>query len=67
LIADIDEDIPIPERAGSDLSSISFGVLRDAQAIGDRNALVAEGRKVLTFRIGSYAVGSLKRLIKAVR
>ncbi len=40
-------DAPIPEEAGSSDSSITFGVLKAAQAIGDRQALLDRGRKVI--------------------
>ncbi len=42
------EKIDIPNNAGEDKSSISFGVLVRAQALGDRKALLDNGRKVLT-------------------
>ncbi len=42
------QDIEIPDEPGRDGSSISFGNLRNAQAFGDREALVLSGRKVLT-------------------
>ncbi|MFH0734970.1 MAG: bifunctional transaldolase/phosoglucose isomerase [bacterium] len=42
------EKTAIPDNAGEDKSSISFGVLVRAQALGDRKALLDNGRKVLT-------------------
>jgi len=41
------KDIPIPETADSDKSIISFGVLKEAQSLGDRRALMDRGRRVL--------------------
>jgi hypothetical protein len=41
------EDIPIPDKAGKIESSMSFGVLIAAQAMGDRQALLDAGRRVL--------------------
>ncbi len=44
-------DLSIPDEAGSDETSISFGVLKLAQALGDRQALLDAGRKVISFLI----------------
>jgi len=40
-------DLPIPETADSDKSIISYGVLKEAQSLGDRRALLDRGRRVL--------------------
>jgi len=42
-------DVPIPDRVGSAVSSITFGVLKMAQVMGDRQALVEKGRPVMRF------------------
>jgi transaldolase/glucose-6-phosphate isomerase len=55
-------DIPIPEETGSNDSSISFGVLKLAQALGDRQALLDANRKVLRFHLGSDPAGGIKKL-----
>jgi hypothetical protein len=52
LTCDHDEDAPIPDEAGSEGSSMSFGVLELAQALGDYEALWKRGRKVIRFHIG---------------
>lgn len=57
-----DKDIPVPDQAGSQQSSISFEVLRNAQALGDRNALLDAERQLLGFDLGSDAVSALKKL-----
>jgi len=41
------KDVPIPETADADTSNITFGVLKEAQALGDRRALLDRGRRVL--------------------
>jgi transaldolase/glucose-6-phosphate isomerase len=64
--ADMPEDAPIPDRPGEKDSSISFGVLKDAQALGDRQALLDAGRKVIRFNLCEDVVGSLKQLAEAV-
>lgn len=61
--ADDPRDVPIPEEAGSPNSSISFGVLKAAQALGDRQALLNAGRKVIRFHLGRDAAGGLRRLL----
>ena len=60
--ADDPRDVAIPDEAGSPVSSMSFGILKAAQAIGDRKALVNSGRKVVRFHLGKDIVGTLKRL-----
>ena len=62
LTADHPEDAPIPDEAGSPASSISFGVLEDAQALGDRQALLENGREVIRFHLSADVVGGLRKL-----
>jgi transaldolase/glucose-6-phosphate isomerase len=59
-------DAAIPEEAGSPSSSMTFGVLNAAQAMGDRQALLNRGRKIIRFHLGRDIVGALKRLAEAV-
>jgi transaldolase/glucose-6-phosphate isomerase len=58
-------DLPIPDDAGSPESSMTFGVIRDAQAAGDRQALADAGRRVIRFDLGSDVGGGLARLLTA--
>jgi glucose-6-phosphate isomerase len=51
IISRMDKDAPIPDIAGADPSRMSFGTLITAQAFGDRQALLAGGRRVITFRL----------------
>jgi len=51
LIAQPTEDLDIPDAAGSSDSSLSFGTLINAQAAGDRQALLNAKRPVLTLRL----------------
>jgi len=62
FISDIENDLAIPDDAGSDDSSISFGTLIRAQAMGDRQALIDNHRKVLTIDLGENVFGSLSKL-----
>jgi len=56
------QDVPIPDEAGSNVSSMSFGVLRTAQALGDKAALEAQGRRVIRFDLGDDVVSALTSL-----
>ncbi|HPN36803.1 MAG TPA: bifunctional transaldolase/phosoglucose isomerase [Melioribacteraceae bacterium] len=51
IIDETGEAISIPDNAGSDKSSISFGVLVRAQALGDRKALLDNNRTIVTIII----------------
>ncbi|MBW1996799.1 MAG: glucose-6-phosphate isomerase [Deltaproteobacteria bacterium] len=65
ITADIPVDLPIPDEAGSEKSSISFGVLKMAQALGDRQALLDAGRRVIRFHFRDKDAG-LERLARAL-
>ncbi len=66
FLNDRDEDAGIPDEAGAPGSSISFGILKEAQSLGDRQALLDGGRRVLRFNLGRDVVGALRRLEKAL-
>jgi transaldolase/glucose-6-phosphate isomerase len=59
-------DAFIPDEAGSPRASISFGVLKTAQALGDRQALLDAGRRVIRFHLGKEVVAGLNRLSDAL-
>lgn len=48
LIAESEQILAIPDKAGSDESIMSFNTLIKAQAFGDRNALIEADRKVVS-------------------
>jgi len=64
--ADDQRDVPIPDEAGKPESSMTFGLLKMAQALGDKQALLAAGRRVIRFHLGDDAPGGLARLTEAV-
>ncbi len=64
--ASLTGDAPIPDEPGAPESSITFGVLKAAQALGDRQALLDAGRRVITFHLGDDVVGGLTRLSEAL-
>ncbi|HRN27641.1 MAG TPA: hypothetical protein PLH53_07505 [Ignavibacteriaceae bacterium] len=63
FVSDIKEDIPIPENPGTESTSITFGILIKAQALGDRQALLANKRKVITIDLGSDVIASITKFI----
>lgn len=63
LTADDLEDISIPDEAGSLRSSLSFGILKNAQAEGDYVALREAGRRVIRFHLHQDVNGGLKKII----
>ncbi len=63
LLADMPDDLPIPDNPGEENSSITFGVLKTAQAFGDRQALIDNKRKVLTIDMGKSNISKLAEVI----
>jgi hypothetical protein len=45
---------------------MSFGVLKMAQVLGDKQALLGGGRRVIRFHLGDDVVGGLKLLAEAL-
>lgn len=66
LTANHAEDAPIPDRAGKDGSSMTFGVLALAQAFGDRQALLNANRAVIRVHINSDIVAAIEELSAAL-
>ncbi len=56
------QDVPIPDEAGANESSINFGALEMSAALGDNQALLDAGRKVIRFHLGMDIPGGLTRL-----
>ncbi len=68
LISSDMPDVAIPDAIGGNASSLSFGALIAAQAIGDRQALEAEGRSVITFSLpppANEAIWNMALLLRA--
>ena len=66
LISDYPKDIPIPDDAGKDTSSVTFGTLIKAQALGDRHALIDNNRKILSIDLAQNINKNLELLIKSI-
>ncbi|MGB7294542.1 MAG: hypothetical protein WBC70_03060 [Candidatus Aminicenantales bacterium] len=63
VTADDERDAPIPDSPGSAASSVSFGLLKAAQARGDFAALRALGRRIIRFHLGKDVPAGLERLL----
>ncbi len=55
---------PIPDEPGSDQSGIDFGTLIQAQALGDHQALLDAGRRVLRIDLGPDPIQGLRELTR---
>lgn len=65
FISSSQQDAAIPDNAGEEKSTMSFGTLITAQAFGDRKALKNSGRKVITFLFdGKENEKTFKRIIE---
>jgi glucose-6-phosphate isomerase len=60
------QDAPIPDEAGSISSTVSFGTLEAAQALGDYKALLSLGRKAIRFHFDRNVVDGLNQLSEAI-
>ncbi|HEY3342916.1 MAG TPA: bifunctional transaldolase/phosoglucose isomerase, partial [Anaerolineae bacterium] len=61
LTYDADDDLPIPGEP------YTFGTLIRAQALGDHEALLAHGRRVIRLHLGRDAVAGLKKVIQTLK
>lgn len=60
-------DLAIPDEPGHDRSTMSFGVLKAAQAIGDAQALTASGRRIVRLHIhGPDIAASIDTIVRAL-
>lgn len=53
IVSSSQNNVSIPDEAGKEGSSITFGVLIEAQALGDKQALLDNNRKVIRFDVSS--------------
>jgi len=59
-------DLAIPNQPGESTSGISFGVLKTAQALGDRQALLENKRPVLRIHLGKDVLAGLEQVRQAL-
>ncbi|MGA9531085.1 MAG: hypothetical protein WBR18_00030 [Anaerolineales bacterium] len=57
-------DLAIPQEAGRPESDITFGTLIEAQALGDRQALVDAGRVVARLDLGSKTIAGVRTVTR---
>lgn len=60
-------DIPIPDDLESAWSSLGFGLLKTAQALGDFEALQRAGRRIVRIHFGRDTDGGLERIIQLLQ
>ena len=66
IVAASAPDLPIPDRAGAPAAALSFDVLKQAQALGDRQALAAGGRAVLAVQVTGDPAAAIGRLAEGL-
>ena len=66
LSASMPEDASIPDEPGSEKSGITFGILKTAQMLGDRQALQQAGRKVIAFHFLKKADTGIRKITRLV-
>jgi hypothetical protein len=66
FLANTPEDVAISHEAGAARSSMTFAVLKKAQALGDRQALLDAGRRVISFDLGSNVESGFDKLAKGL-
>lgn len=64
--ADDSRDAPIPDEMGQPESALTFGVLKQAQAFGDRQALINARRRVIRIHLHGDPVNGISRLMAAL-
>jgi len=62
FVSDAKQDVAIPDEAGAEASSMTFDVLKQAQALGDARALRDAHRRVIACHVGTDPVGALSEL-----
>ncbi|NOY86973.1 MAG: bifunctional transaldolase/phosoglucose isomerase [Deltaproteobacteria bacterium] len=66
ITSDDTTDVPIPDETGSDVSTVSFGILKAAQALGDRRALLDAGRRVIRFHLTGDVADGIQTLTREI-
>jgi hypothetical protein len=66
LTADDPRDVPIPDELGRPESALTFGVLKQAQVFGDRQALLNAGRRAIRIHLHRDPTDGISRLTAAL-
>lgn len=67
ITSDSPEEVVIPDKPGETASSMTFGVLVLAQALGDRQALLEADRKVIRFHLDLDTVKGINKLTQSIQ
>lgn len=67
ITSDFAQDLPIPDSTESDASSLSFGALLKAQAIGDYLALRQTKRRVIRFHLEKDPLDEIENLTQILK
>jgi hypothetical protein len=63
LVSSSEVDLCIPDEPGNPKSSITFGILKTAQAMGDYKALHDAGRRVIRFQVKGNSPAGIRKLL----
>jgi hypothetical protein len=66
FLSDRKDEEKIPKEIGKNESEFSFGILIDAQLMGDRQALLNNNRKVITINLGNDVNSNIEKLTKLI-
>jgi glucose-6-phosphate isomerase len=61
------QNLSIPDAPGVSRSSLTFGILKAAQARGDYEVLKSSGRRIIRFHLSREAGKGLAKIISAIR
>jgi hypothetical protein len=64
FVSQPEQDMPIPDEAGASESSMTFGVLKTSQALGDAQALREAKRRIIVFDLDKNPAERLKQLVR---
>ncbi len=67
LTSDDPLDIAIPDRPDHSGSTLTFGTLKSAQAMGDRQALIKLNRKIIRFHLKKNIVATIKAMTTSLQ
>jgi glucose-6-phosphate isomerase len=67
IIGPTHHDLAIPDSAGQVGGKLTFGILKQAQALGDREALRGTGRRVISFLFAKDVISGLEKLADRIQ
>ena len=67
ITSEDEKDAAIPDEPGSPRSTLSFGVLKAAQALGDYETLKSSGRRIIRLHLRKDVGAGLEKAIQLFR